>query len=813
LVQLLQFFMLEKGLGEGVVHPRFEPLMLDRPVTWKYRGQVVPRNKVITTELQITEVGEDSRGRYAIAEGWLWVDGKRIYHASNLGMRVVSGGGATSRSAVAPAEEVLDPRVDAWLADHCPTWTMPALPMVSMVDRLAAAARTDAQREVTSLHGVKVHRWLPFSSGPVRLQTEVSGAGEERTVSLLAWREATDPALSRFEPVASGTARFDALGPAPAPFARLDDAVLEPNPYESGALFHGPAFQYLTELRVGAKGSTATLRAELGRVPRGALHQGLLDAATHGIPHDALWRWSDQIPRDQVGYPYRMSSLRLYAPLPEAGALRLETRFAGFDDEPRFPAFEVQVLAGEQVLVAFRLVEILLPSGPIGSAPRDARRAFLRDRLPVPGVSLSDLIGDTTRLTGEAVRQSDWLPGNVARIFSVPPERRGALLAEVAVREHVGRKIGVHPATVACVAGGARASARPLSTFPLRIVEVGDVVTVADAAPPVQDLEPVRAYWRQRIAIGRWPVEDLYYGLVERFVGDVVLTDPEGFSKLRGQSALYVANHQVGVESLLFSMLASALSGTPTVTLAKAEHRTSWLGTLIAHNFGYPGVTDPRVITFFDRDDKESLLRIVGELGEEMRTRGKSVMVHVEGTRALACRQPVLKMSSAFIDMALAVGAPIVPVRFVGGLPVASLSTRLEFPVGFGRQDYWIGSPLWPAQLKALPLKSRKSAVITAINSLGPPVMTETPSAGDATFADAVGAWITRTGATSEDAVLFTTLARLPSPGVEVQALCEAAQTGVLSLRPDARSQWLGRLARRLYGPQGPRILGLNEAE
>ncbi|MFZ4539449.1 beta-ketoacyl synthase N-terminal-like domain-containing protein, partial [Propionivibrio sp.] len=91
LCQLLQFYMLETGMGEGVTNPRFEPLMLGKPVTWKYRGQVVPKNRMIGSELQITEVGEDEYGRFAIAEGWLWVDGKRIYYTKNLGMRIVSG--------------------------------------------------------------------------------------------------------------------------------------------------------------------------------------------------------------------------------------------------------------------------------------------------------------------------------------------------------------------------------------------------------------------------------------------------------------------------------------------------------------------------------------------------------------------------------------------------------------------------------------------------------------------------------------------------------------------------------------------------
>jgi len=81
----------------------------------------------------------------------------------------------------------------------------------------------------------------------------------------------------------------------------------------------------------------------------------------------------------------------------------------------------------------------------------------------------------------------------------------------------------------------------------------------------------------------------------------------------------------------------------------------------------------------------------------------KSLMVHVEGTRAFTCRHAVGKMSSAFVDLALKLGAPIVPVRFVGGLPVQPLQKGLEFPVDFGRQDYWIGRPIllrnWPQNL------------------------------------------------------------------------------------------------------------------
>lgn len=137
------------------------------------------------------------------------------------------------------------------------------------------------------------------------------------------------------------------------------------------------------------------------------------------------------------------------------------------------------------------------------------------------------------------------------------------------------------------------------------------------------------------------------------------------------------------------------------------------------------------------------------------------------------------------------------------------LEARLEFPVGFGRQDYWIGRPLLPEELAKLPLKARKDVVLAAMNGLGPALADEVPLPGDTRFAAEVQAWCDRTGASQEDAVLFTTLAGLPNPGPEVQALLQGARAGQFSLGDDARSQWLGRLAQRLFGPNGPRVQGL----
>jgi 3-hydroxymyristoyl/3-hydroxydecanoyl-(acyl carrier protein) dehydratase len=89
--QLLQWYLIERGAAADLADPRFEPVMTGHPLTWRYRGQVLPTDGRLTIELEITGLGGDERGRYATADGWLWVDGLRIYHVRDLGMRVVPG--------------------------------------------------------------------------------------------------------------------------------------------------------------------------------------------------------------------------------------------------------------------------------------------------------------------------------------------------------------------------------------------------------------------------------------------------------------------------------------------------------------------------------------------------------------------------------------------------------------------------------------------------------------------------------------------------------------------------------------------------
>jgi hypothetical protein len=105
-------------------------------------------------------------------------------------------------------------------------------------------------------------------------------------------------------------------------------------------------------------------------------------------------------------------------------------------------------------------------------------------------------------------------------------------------------------------------------------------------------------------------------------------------------------------------------------------------------------------------------------------------MVHVEGTRARSCREPVTRVSSVFTDLAVELNMPVIPVRFVGGLPVDPVPERLEFPFEGGQQDIVIGRPITPAELRELPLRERSRVVIEAIEGLRPQDEQPLPSRG-----------------------------------------------------------------------------------
>ena len=402
------------------------------------------------------------------------------------------------------------------------------------------------------------------------------------------------------------------------------------------------------------------------------------------------------------------------------------------------------------------------------------------------GIALSQFNNGQTQLSIKDVEKSDWLEGTIASIYGTTEPRK------IAIKEHLAAKTGLHP--------GCLPQALPLSQFPLDIRASDEKIAICDSGEEKLDLDSVKLFWNNWFQAGRWPVEDIFYELAKKFVRRVVLMDPEGMAALKSKSVLYLANHQVGIESLLFSVIASGIQEIPTVTLAKAEHRESWLGKLIDDSFSYPGIRDPGVITFFDRDDRESLPKIIGELGGNMAEGAKSVMVHVEGTRSLSCRNPVQKMTGAFIDMAIEVGVPIVPLRFVGGLPTENLEQRIEFPIGMGQQDYYFGTPIMPEELAQLPYGERKKRVMDAINTLGPANQVEEPHGEDSAFCQEVSQWQATSQVSEDNAVLRQCLVGAAELSTESSLALEGPIRAREKWPQGAKGEWLLRLSQRLLG-------------
>jgi hypothetical protein len=153
-----------------------------------------------------------------------------------------------------------------------------------------------------------------------------------------------------------------------------------------------------------------------------------------------------------------------------------------------------------------------------------------------------------------------------------------------------------------------------------------------------------------------------------------------------------------------------------------------------------------------------------------------------------------------FVDLALDADLPIVPVRFVGGLPIEEMETTLDFPVGYGKQDYYVGRPIMPDELRVLPYAERRKFVMDAINNLGPSNETEVPYPPNPAFEKAVKTWMEKTGATEVKTVLFKAFETLQSPTTEeTRALIRAAHGDRTGFGNDARGRWLSQMVEWLF--------------
>jgi hypothetical protein len=316
----------------------------------------------------------------------------------------------------------------------------------------------------------------------------------------------------------------------------------------------------------------------------------------------------------------------------------------------------------------------------------------------------------------------------------------------------------------------------------------------------------VQAFWRAQANSEGTLVEDLTLALLRRFVRSIEVVDPPAYAAVRGQGVLYLANHQLDIESVLFVAAIGSLQGTVTTAIARQELHESWVGPYFDVCFRHPQIRDMNMLLLIDRDSPEAVWQSLAAAVEGAAVRRSSLLVHVEGKHALRAGQGVEVVSTALIDLAVSNGLPIVPLRFSGGLPVAPVAQPLPFPLGYGQQDFRIGAPLLPRDLAPLGSAARREVVLGALNGFGDPPGGEQPHAGDAAFAAKVAAWRAARGVSEVQAALWQVLEEVEAPSPETQVL-RASVRGKPRKTPKLAApqrQWLGEAARVLFGLSFP---------
>ena len=110
-------------------------------------------------------------------------------------------------------------------------------------------------------------------------------------------------------------------------------------------------------------------------------------------------------------------------------------------------------------------------------------------------------------------------------------------------------------------------------------------------------------------------------------------------------------------------------------------------------------LTPHDAVIYFDRSNPVSFLNILERLGNQNRQDHSSILIHTQGTRSKTCREETSKISRRTVQMAIQANIPIVPIRFIGGLPIQEAEESFQFPLGYGTQNIYVGSPIYPKKL------------------------------------------------------------------------------------------------------------------
>jgi 1-acyl-sn-glycerol-3-phosphate acyltransferase len=180
-------------------------------------------------------------------------------------------------------------------------------------------------------------------------------------------------------------------------------------------------------------------------------------------------------------------------------------------------------------------------------------------------------------------------------------------------------------------------------------------------------------------------------------------------STIQGRPVLFVANHQTAMESLAFCILGAYLVEHPVSGVAKEEHRNTDFGHFIENSI------DPnssyRPLIYVERESPNALLNMKKLFIQHLCSK-QSLLLHVDGTRAMSAGQGIQNISGMWFDIAEESGALVIPVGFSGGIDAWEKDKR-DNPRY--RQHIVVGMPL---DIIGLTMRQKKEIVQKSIEIL-----------------------------------------------------------------------------------------------
>ncbi|MFG5382296.1 beta-ketoacyl synthase N-terminal-like domain-containing protein [Yoonia sp. R2-816] len=487
LFTLFKCLVRRKGLHKAFKSPVFQAPATGEVFSWRYRGQVVPINKEVLCEFELTEILQEETSVLIKGAGSLWVDGLRIYEVKDYALRICE----QERKAVAsaPLHDVkgklskerltIDLKASPWLSGHKPSYVIPVFPILGVAGRIISSQSTQADRgPVSRLEDLEIRSWLALNKCPLRLEWERQDAGELEHVHFhRVENEVCDKKI-----VGNARILYSPFKSKPNAWPALKCGKLLKDPYSSGYLFHDGAFETAFDIRYSDRMSSFEfdIAACLERA-EGELDI-LLDTLNHGFPHLVPSRWFGGPVVGMAAFPYRLEYIELFGPLPASGIGRVVTRKVDMPN-PRQVRFEVQFSVQNTVAVEVRIVEALVPIDTIGKLSFSQLRKFCLFGAPLRSFTLSHRSTAATVLSLAQFNRANWLPGTYEEIYQIDHNAdEMEKITQIAIKDHLRQKFDVHPSDIKQVGSAIHIAGHALiRADALNVNFSGEEVSVADA--------------------------------------------------------------------------------------------------------------------------------------------------------------------------------------------------------------------------------------------------------------------------------------------------------------------------------------------